>query len=980
MKKLKRGMVSIMLAAAMLFTCFATPKSAQAAGQQTKQYVCDGFNVEFTVTDEYDNVFQADMTITNTGTEVMRDWAFSCDFMHKITNIWNARVLRTQDEFCVIGNYDWNQNLAPGESATFGLVAEKTADGEIIFPDAFALVMKEVVVDTADYSVEFIVFSDWGAANDGMFVVRNLTGRTIHNWELTFAYDREITKISNSAILSYENGLYSLRNAGYNADLEPYGATYLNFNAGQGNGTEKAVIYEMTEIAYDTVQHPFVFSGTVTESLYGGPAAGATVEVLQNGVPVQTVTTDANGIYRISLYKGNYDLRVSKDFYYPVETTFVSSRYATAPNVELSPMAYALNGVVTDAVSGDVLSGVVVTVKDGETVVAEAVTDENGAYSANLYHKEYTLAYAAEDYVGTTVSVIGGEQATADVALDRVVYELTGVVTDAVSGDVLSGVVVTVKDGETVVAEAVTDENGAYSANLYHKEYTLAYAAEDYVGTTVSVIGGEQATADVALDRVVYELTGVVTDAVSGDVLSGVVVTVKDGENVVAEAVTDENGAYSANLYHKEYTLAFAAEDYVGKTVSVIGGEQATADVALDRVVYELTGVVTDAVSGDVLSGVVVTVKDGETVVAEAVTDENGAYSANLYHKEYTLAYAAEDYVGTTVSVIGREQATADVALDRVVYTETGVVVDAETGDVLAGVVVTLTQNGEVFAETVTDENGAYSLEFYKGAYTVSFEKEGYEEKEVSRDGMGSLVVEKEELCPEIYDVYGEVKNAVNGQKLEGVLVKVYEGSFDSLDVIPVEVQPVATLETDANGSYSVRLPKGAYTLVFEKEGFITGLLKTESVKNGDAQTTALSPILEDNEYRIVLTWAAAPKDLDSHLDIYENGTRKYHVYYGSTKVREDGEVIAKLDVDDMNGYGPETVTVTVFADKDRTYTYYIHCWSSTPAGSPQFYDSEAVVNVYRGDELVKTYEIPEDQTDRYWYVFDIIDGEIVDR
>ena len=898
MKKLKRGMVSIMLAAAMLFTCFATPKSAQAAGQQTKQYVCDGFNVEFTVTDEYDNVFQADMTITNTGTEVMRDWAFSCDFMHKITNIWNARVLRTQDEFCVIGNYDWNQNLAPGESATFGLVAEKTADGEIIFPDAFALVMKEVVVDTADYSVEFIVFSDWGAANDGMFVVRNLTGRTIHNWELTFAYDREITKISNSAILSYENGLYSLRNAGYNADLEPYGATYLNFNAGQGNGTEKAVIYEMTEIAYDTVQHPFVFSGTVTESLYGGPAAGATVEVLQNGVPVQTVTTDANGIYRISLYKGNYDLRVSKDFYYPVETTFVSSRYATAPNVELSPMAYALNGVVTDAVSGDVLSGVVVTVKDGETVVAEAVTDENGAYSANLYHKEYTLAYAAEDYVGTTVSVIGGEQATADVALDRVVYELTGVV----------------------------------------------------------------------------------TDAVSGDVLSGVVVTVKDGENVVAEAVTDENGAYSANLYHKEYTLAFAAEDYVGKTVSVIGGEQATADVALDRVVYELTGVVTDAVSGDVLSGVVVTVKDGETVVAEAVTDENGAYSANLYHKEYTLAYAAEDYVGTTVSVIGREQATADVALDRVVYTETGVVVDAETGDVLAGVVVTLTQNGEVFAETVTDENGAYSLEFYKGAYTVSFEKEGYEEKEVSRDGMGSLVVEKEELCPEIYDVYGEVKNAVNGQKLEGVLVKVYEGSFDSLDVIPVEVQPVATLETDANGSYSVRLPKGAYTLVFEKEGFITGLLKTESVKNGDAQTTALSPILEDNEYRIVLTWAAAPKDLDSHLDIYENGTRKYHVYYGSTKVREDGEVIAKLDVDDMNGYGPETVTVTVFADKDRTYTYYIHCWSSTPAGSPQFYDSEAVVNVYRGDELVKTYEIPEDQTDRYWYVFDIIDGEIVDR
>lgn len=246
-----RRLVSLVLTVALLFTGFATPKSAEAAEQQAKKYVCDGFDMEFKVTDEYENMFHADVTVTNTGNETLRDWAFSCEFVHEITNIWNARVLGTQEEFCVIGNYDWNQNIAPGGTASFGFSAKKTDDGKIVFPEAFALVMKEKEVDKSEYAVEFVVYSDWGAGNNGALILKNLTGRRIHNWEISFAYDREIVEIANAVIVSYENGIYTLRNAEYNADLEPYGTVHISFNGGQGTGNEKALGFALTETVFD---------------------------------------------------------------------------------------------------------------------------------------------------------------------------------------------------------------------------------------------------------------------------------------------------------------------------------------------------------------------------------------------------------------------------------------------------------------------------------------------------------------------------------------------------------------------------------------------------------------------------------------------------------------------------------------------------------------------------------------------------------
>lgn len=88
-----------------------------------------------------------------------------------------------------------------------------------------------------------------------------------------------------------------------------------------------------------------------------------------------------------------------------------------------------------------------------------------------------------------------------------------------------------------------------------------------------------------------------------------------------------------------------------------------------------------------------------------------------------------------------------------------------------------------------------------------------------------------------------------------------------------------------------------------------------------------------------------------------------------------DGEVeVCNLDVDDTSSYGSETITLNATTDKPY---YYIHHYSGTGSLST----SGAEVNVYRGEVLLATYQVPTDQNGgRYWNVFAIVDGELTIR
>lgn len=215
------------------------------------------------------------------------------------------------------------------------------------------------------------------------------------------------------------------------------------------------------------------------------------------------------------------------------------------------------------------------------------------------------------------------------------------------------------------------------------------------------------------------------------------------------------------------------------------------------------------------------------------------------------------------------------------------------------------------------------------------------------------------------------VANAVTGQPLAGATVAVRAGAG-----APATGPAVATAVTLATGEARfAALPAGPYTLFVSAPSMITVVVPSVMV-SASAQTVqqvALSPVLAAGETRIVLTWGAAPSDLDSHLTGPNGAGGSFHVYYINRTSRADptsATADVELDTDDMSGYGPETITIR--RQFTGTYCYSVHNYSETPALAT----SAAQVRVYRGSQQVAAYTVPA-TTALVWTVFRL-DGSTI--
>jgi len=175
---------------------------------------------------------------------------------------------------------------------------------------------------------------------------------------------------------------------------------------------------------------------------------------------------------------------------------------------------------------------------------------------------------------------------------------------------------------------------------------------------------------------------------------------------------------------------------------------------------------------------------------------------------------------------------------------------------------------------------------------------------------------------------------------------------------------------TNAQGqvSLSAGFADDASTLLIVKKPGYSNLV----VKCPCAGTTyAISPVMNNLDgLRVVLNWGMQPQDLDSHIVFPGN-----HVYFMSKKGTD-----AMLDVDDTDGFGPETITL-VRKHAGERYVYAVHDYSDRlDMRTTRLANSGAKVFVYVGQTLVKTYYVPANQTGNFWSVFAITpEGEIQD-
>lgn len=183
---------------------------------------------------------------------------------------------------------------------------------------------------------------------------------------------------------------------------------------------------------------------------------------------------------------------------------------------------------------------------------------------------------------------------------------------------------------------------------------------------------------------------------------------------------------------------------------------------------------------------------------------------------------------------------------------------------------------------------------------------------------------------------------------------------------------------TDAEGIVYQQLKPGMYTVEVMKAGYAVTYYNISVVKDNMIITINTTPVLYEGEVRIVLTWNDTPFDLDSHLFTpYDSisGDTTYHIWYGN-KYDNNGN---NLDVDDTDGYGPETMTINNLGH--GLYKFYVADYTNCSTGyvdSTAMAYSKAKVDIYTADGLVSTFHVPANRPGVIWEVFEIRNKRIV--
>jgi hypothetical protein len=203
----------------------------------------------------------------------------------------------------------------------------------------------------------------------------------------------------------------------------------------------------------------------------------------------------------------------------------------------------------------------------------------------------------------------------------------------------------------------------------------------------------------------------------------------------------------------------------------------------------------------------------------------------------------------------------------------------------------------------------------------------------------------------------GVVADAVTNHKIAGATVRL-EG--------PSSVS--TTTQNDGTFAFPSILP-GRYRLIVTYENYADDAQEISIEVGQNEYHSALSPVERGVQFRIVLSWGSMPPDLDSHL--FKGPS---HVWYRQ-KGSQSSPPYTTLDVDVTTGYGPETVTIDRQSGDDCRY--FIHRYSS----SGDLSRSGAVVKVYSGSRLLKTFSVPTYTSGRWWHVFDIsVAGALTER
>ena len=216
-------------------------------------YEGENFKVTFALSGYWNGGYNANVKVENTGKTVIENWTMEVDYAGAISNIWNAVIDSSEDGKYIIKNAGWNQDIAVGGSAEFGISGQESFPG---FPKKYTLLGNIAGVSEEDYSITYHLDSDWGDGFTGTVSITNNTDSAIEDWYLEFDFNRNITNIWNGVTESHKGKHYVIKNAGYNANINAGQTISFGFSGDKGKSTDEPTNYELSSHAMYAKKNP----------------------------------------------------------------------------------------------------------------------------------------------------------------------------------------------------------------------------------------------------------------------------------------------------------------------------------------------------------------------------------------------------------------------------------------------------------------------------------------------------------------------------------------------------------------------------------------------------------------------------------------------------------------------------------------------------------------------------------------------------
>lgn len=246
LKNLFKRIISSFMTLVILLGCFGNIVVYADNSKESDYYTGDGYNVYYSVVNQWAGHYQIEITIKNTGNDTISNWALKYDAMGIIDNIWNAEIYRNDDTKYVIRNSGYNYEILPSQSVSFGYIVESNACD---IPKTFELCVKRVQRSDNVY-ISYNITEEWNTGFICNITINNPTDTPIEAWRLKIENNFKIDNLWNAVILDETENTYTFSDTIATNPIAPASSVSFGFTAIK-NGEINIGNFELSEVVID---------------------------------------------------------------------------------------------------------------------------------------------------------------------------------------------------------------------------------------------------------------------------------------------------------------------------------------------------------------------------------------------------------------------------------------------------------------------------------------------------------------------------------------------------------------------------------------------------------------------------------------------------------------------------------------------------------------------------------------------------------